>query len=139
MKKVYFLITLIVLFSCGRSSIQTKTVSNINDTLVSDLSVDSLGSESSIEYKGTEYTGEEYAKSISGTDVLKAAVTDAHVLIIAIDAIPGRDYDKLAEFYLNDALSHGANDIKMCAVVDFSTSEFQDGAVVGKRLGKAFK
>lgn len=80
-----------------------------------------------------------YAESISGYDVLKASVTDAHVLIIAIDAIPGRDYDKLAEFYLNDALSHGANDIKMCAVVDFSTSEFQDGAVVGKRLGKAFK
>ena len=49
------------------------------------------------------------------------------------------DYDKLAEFYLNDAFSHGANDIKMCAVVDFSTSEFQEGAVVGKRLGKAFK
>lgn len=80
-----------------------------------------------------------YAESISGTDVLKAEVTDAHVLIIAIDAIPGRDYDKLAEFYLNDALSHGVDDIEMCAVVDFSTSEFQDGSVVGKRLGKAFK
>jgi hypothetical protein len=80
-----------------------------------------------------------YAESISGTDVLKAEITDTGTLIIAIDAVPGMDYDKLAEFYLNDAFSHGANDIKMCAVVDFSTSEFQEGAVVGKRLGKAFK
>ena len=80
-----------------------------------------------------------YAESISGTDVLKAEITDTGTLIIAIDAVLGMDYDKLAEFYLNDAFSHGANDIKMCAVVDFSTSEFQEGAVVGKRLGKAFK
>lgn len=80
-----------------------------------------------------------YAESISGTDVLMAEITDTGTLIIAIDAVLGMDYDKLAEFYLNDAFGHGANDIKMCAVVDFSTSEFQEGAVVGKRLGKAFK
>lgn len=80
-----------------------------------------------------------YAESISGTDVLKAAVTDAKVLIIAIDAIEGQNYDALARYYLNDAIKHGAYDIKMCAVVDYSTSEFQDGAVVGDRLGKAFK
>ena len=80
-----------------------------------------------------------YAESISGTDVLMAEIADTGTLIIAIDAVLGMDYDKLAEFYLNDAFGHGANDIKMCAVVDFSTSEFQEGAVVGKRLGKAFK
>ncbi|SFG56566.1 hypothetical protein SAMN05216383_12065 [Prevotella sp. KH2C16] len=80
-----------------------------------------------------------YAESISGTSVLKATVTDVHVLIIAIDAIEGQNYDALARYYLNDAIKHGAYDIKMCAVVDYSTSEFQDGAVVGDRLGKAFK
>lgn len=80
-----------------------------------------------------------YAESISGTDVLKAEVTDAHVLIIAIDAIEGQNYDALARYYLRDAIEHGVDDIKQCAVVDYSTSEFQDGAVVGDRLGKAFK
>ena len=80
-----------------------------------------------------------YAESISGTDVLKATITDSNVLIIAIDAEYGRNYDALARYYLNDAISHGVDDIKMCAVVDYSTSEFQDGAVVGERVGKAFK
>lgn len=80
-----------------------------------------------------------YAESISGTDVLKATITDSNVLIIAIDVEPGRNYDALATYYLNDAISHGVDDIKMCAVVDYSTSEFQDGAVVGERVGKAFK
>lgn len=138
MKKYLFLVLFLALFSCGRNSTGTKTISNINDTLV-DLSVDSVSNESFIACNGTEYTGEEYAKSISGTDVLKAAVTDAHVLIITIDAIEGQNYDALARYYLNDAIKHGANDIKMCAVVDYSTSEFQDGAVIGERLGKAFK
>lgn len=80
-----------------------------------------------------------YAESISGTDVLKATITDVKVLIIAIDATEGQNYDALARYYLNDAIRHGVYDIKMCAVVDYSTSEFQDGAVVGKRVGRAFK
>ncbi|MDD7319301.1 MAG: hypothetical protein PUG74_11615 [Prevotellaceae bacterium] len=41
-----------------------------------------------------------YAESISGTDVLKAEIADTGTLIIAIDAVLGMDYDKLAEFYL---------------------------------------
>ena len=80
-----------------------------------------------------------YAESISGTNVLKASVTDAHVLIIAVDAIEGQNYDALARYYLKDAIENGANDIKMCVVVNYSTAEFQDGAGVGDRLGKAFK
>lgn len=80
-----------------------------------------------------------YAESISGTNVRKASVTDAHVLIIAVDAIEGQNYDALARYYLKDAIENGANDIKMCVVVNYSTAEFQDGAVVGDRLGKAFK
>ena len=81
--------------------------------------------------------GLEYCKTISGIDCLKATITN--VLIIAINAEPGRNYDALATYYLNDAISHDVNDIKMCAVVDYSTSEFQDGSVVGERVGKAFK
>jgi|GEM_PF-2194586 hypothetical protein len=80
-----------------------------------------------------------YAESISGIDVLKATTTDTKVLIIAIDATGGQNYDALARCYLNDAIKHGADDIKECTVVDYSTSEFQKGAVVGKRLGRAFK
>ena len=80
-----------------------------------------------------------YAESISGTDVLKATITDAKVLIIAIDATEGQNYDALARYYLNDAIRYGADDIEQCAVVDYSTSEFQEGAVVGKRFGRAFK
>ena len=83
--------------------------------------------------------GLEYCKTISGIDCLKATITDANVLIIAIDVEPGRNYDALATYYLNDAISHGVDDIKMCAIVDYSTSEFQEGAVVGERVGKAFK
>lgn len=94
---------------------------------------------SSCERTAPSPAGLEYCKTISGIDCLKATITDANVLIIAIDVEPGRNYDALATYYLNDAISHGVDDIKMCAVVDYSTSEFQDGAVVGERVGKAFK
>jgi len=87
----------------------------------------------------TSPAGLEYCKTISGIDCLKATITNGNVLIIAVNAEPGRNYDALATYYLNDAISHGVDDIKMGAVVDYSTSEFQDGAVVGERVGKAFK
>lgn len=83
--------------------------------------------------------GLEYCKTISGIDCLKATITDGNVLIIAIDAEYGRNYDALARYYLNDAIRKGVTDVKMCAVVNYSTSEFQDGAVIGERVGKAFK
>lgn len=83
--------------------------------------------------------GISYSNSISGTDCLKAVVTDNNVLIIAIDTETGTNYDALARYYLKDAIKHGFTDIKMCAIVDYSTSEFQNGAVVGERVGRAFK
>lgn len=66
-------------------------------------------------------------------------ITDANVLIIAIDAEEGQNYDVLARYYLHDAIEHGVDGVKQCAVVDYSTSEFHDGAVVGERLGRSFR
>lgn len=87
----------------------------------------------------TEVAGaEEYIKTISGFTCEKAAVTDNGMLIIAIDATSESGYDKLASQFLDEAKREGVTGLKGCAIVDIKNAKFEQGAVVGKRIGKAY-
>lgn len=87
----------------------------------------------------TEVTGaEEYIKTISGFTCEKAAVTDNGYLIIAIDAASDSGYDNLASQFLDEAKQEGVTGLKGCAIVDIKNAKFEQGAVVGKRIGKAY-
>lgn len=87
----------------------------------------------------TEVTGvEEYIKTISGFTCEKAAVTDNGYLIIAIDATSDSGYDNLASQFLDEAKQEGVTGLKGCAIVDIKNAKFEQGAVVGKRIGKAY-
>lgn len=87
----------------------------------------------------TEVTGaEEYIKTISGLTCEKAAVTDNGYLIIAIDATSDSGYDNLASQFLDEAKQEGVTGLKGCAIVDIKNARFEQGAVVGKRIGKAY-
>lgn len=87
----------------------------------------------------TEVTGaEEYVKTISGFTCEKAAVTDNGYLIIAIDAISDKGYDYLAWQFLDEAKREGVTGLKGCTIVDIKNAKFERGAVIGKRIGKAY-
>jgi len=87
----------------------------------------------------TEVAGaEEYIKTISGFTCEKAAVTDNGYLIIAIDATSNEGYDNLASQFLDEAKREGVTGLKGCAIVDIKNAKFEQGAVVGKRIGKAY-
>lgn len=87
----------------------------------------------------TEVTGaEEYIKAISGFTCEKAVVTDNGYLIIAIDATSDSGYDYLASQFLDEAKREGVTGLKGCAIVDIKNAKFEQGAVVGKRIGKAY-
>lgn len=79
-----------------------------------------------------------YVETISGFSCRKASITDGNMLIIAIDAIGSTNYDVLASEFLDEAKREGVEGLKGCFIVNFSTSQFQDGAVIGERIGKAF-
>lgn len=87
-------------------------------------------------------TNEEYCNSISSdgetTSIFKAEVTDNNILIIGVDRLGEANFDAFCESQLEDAWSHGVK-VTACFAVDIKDSEFQDGAVVGERIGKAFK
>lgn len=87
-------------------------------------------------------TNEEYCKSISSngetTAIFKAEVTDSNILIIGVDRAGDANFDIFCESQLEDAWSHGVR-VDACFAVDIKDCEFQDGAVVGERIGKAFK
>jgi len=81
---------------------------------------------------------DKYIKTITGFTCEKAAITDNGYLIIAIDAIKDSNYDGLASQFLDEAKQEGVTGLKGVFIVDIKNCQFQQGAVVGKRLGKAF-
>ncbi len=87
-----------------------------------------------------ENISEDYTQSIinPSTGIHKAIITDANMLVIAVDASPGANFDAFAKTYLDDAIDNGV-DIKGCLIVDIKDCQFQKGTVIGKRIGKAFK
>ena len=98
-----------------------------------------IGALFSCSNSNTEVTGaEEYIKTISGLTCEKAAVTDNGYLIIAIDATSESGYDNLASQFLDEAKQEGVTGLKGCAIVDIKNAKFEQGAVVGKRIGRAY-
>ena len=87
-------------------------------------------------------TNEDYCKSISSngeaTSIFKAEITNNNILIIGVDRIGNANFDVFCQQQLEDAWSHGVP-VDACFAVDIKDCEFQDGAVVGERIGKAFK
>ena len=81
---------------------------------------------------------QEYIDIITGFTCEKAALTDNGFLVIAIDATSDSGYDFLASQFLNEAKAEGVTGLKGVLIVDIKNCEFQKGAVVGKRIGKAY-
>lgn len=70
--------------------------------------------------------------------IYKGELTDANILILAVDAYPGANFDIFAQTYLEEALNKGL-DIKGVNIVDIKDCQFGDGWVTGDRIGRAFK
>lgn len=112
MKKILFLLLACVLFSCGSN-------------------------------KPTEEQKEkakQYIKTLvdMGVNIYGGQLTDANILVLAVDAYQGANFDKYAETYLEDAISHGLN-IKGVAIVDIKNCQFGDVGVIGERVGRAYR
>lgn len=91
------------------------------------------------EHEISRQVAQEYAESLVEPDlgIYKATITDANMLIVAVDAHPGANFDIFAKSYLDGALDAGVN-VKGCFIVDIKDCQFQKGAVIGKRIGKAY-
>ena len=88
-----------------------------------------------------DYTqAKEYATTLIDKDlgIYNATVTDVGMLVIAVDAAPGANFDIFAKSYLEEAINAGTN-VKGCLIVDVKDCQFMDGAVTGKRIGKAYR
>lgn len=87
-----------------------------------------------------EVTGaDSYIETITGFTCKKAAITDNGYLIIAIDAERDSGYDMLASQFLKEAENEGVTGLKGVMIVDINEAKFEQGAVIGKRIGKAYK
>ena len=87
-----------------------------------------------------EVTGaDSYIETITGFTCEKAAVTDNGYLVVAIDANSDSGYDTLASQFLSEAEREGVTGLKGVFVVDIKNATFEQGAVIGKRIGKAYK
>lgn len=118
MKKILFLLLAGILFSCSSPKKKVIEVNETNETRTT--------------------SAEEYINTITVFTCEKAAVTDNGYLIIAIDAISDSGYDYLASQFLDEAKREGVTGLKGCAIVDIKNAKFEQGAVVGKRIGKAY-
>ncbi len=85
-------------------------------------------------------SGNEFCKSIMdiSTGIYKAAITDAGFLVIGVRPIGEPNFDYFAKSYLEQAIDAGVH-VKGCFVVDINKSTWENGAVIGDRIGKAYK
>ena len=60
-------------------------------------------------------------------------------MAISIDAESASGYDTLASQFLEEAKKEGVSGLKGVLIVDIKNSKFEQGAVVGKRIGKAYE
>ena len=65
-------------------------------------------------------------------------LTDGNILVLAVDAYPGANFDIFEETYLQNAINKGL-DIKGVAIVSINDCQIGDGWVKGERIGRAFK
>ena len=71
-------------------------------------------------------------------NIYAGTLTDANILVLAVDAYPGANFDVFAETYLEKALNRGL-DIEGVAIVSINDCQIGDGWVKGERIGRAFK
>ena len=83
---------------------------------------------------------DQYCNSIINQDlgIYKATITDANILVIGVSPIGEPNFDTFAESYLRDATSNGVR-VDGCVIVDINNSKWQKGAVIGDRIGRAYK
>lgn len=72
-----------------------------------------------------------------GVNIYDGQLTDANMLVLAVDAYPGANFDVYAQTYLDDVKRHGIN-VEGVLIVDIKDCQFGDGWVTGKRIGKAY-
>lgn len=131
----------IFICSCGNNN---KIKDNANDELWSaiendTISKDSLSESTSNVCMGThKQIADKYIDTITGFTCVKAMLTDNDFLIVAIDAVSDSNYDFLASQFLDEAKSEGLTWIKGVRIVDSKNCEFQQGTVVGDRIGEAY-
>jgi hypothetical protein len=114
MKKIFPLLFLIILFiSCGNDK-PTKEQKEKAERYI---------------YSLTQY---------SIDNIYAGTLTDANILVLAVDAYPGANFDVFAQTYLEKALNRGL-DIEGVAIVSINDCQIGDGWVKGKRIGRAFK
>lgn len=127
-----------LIFSCGNN----KSKDSVNDELL--FAADTISNDSLSEVTSTIYTGtrkqiaDNYINTITGFTCAKAMLTDNDFLIIAIDPVSDSNYDFLASQFLDEAKTEGLTWIKGVKIVDVKNSEFQQGTVVGDRIGEAY-
>lgn len=71
-------------------------------------------------------------------NIYSGTLTDANILVLAVDAYPGANFDVFAQTYLEKALNRGL-DIEGVAIVSINDCQIGDGWVKGERIGRAFK
>ncbi|WP_418818717.1 hypothetical protein [Paraprevotella clara] len=83
---------------------------------------------------------ERYIESLvdMGINIYGGELTDANILVLAVDAYPGANFDIYAQTYLEEALSKGL-EIEGLNIVDIKDCQIGDGWVIGERIGRAFK
>ena len=112
MRQLLLLLFSIVLFSCGGNK-PSPEQKELSEKYIEDL-VD------------------------AGINIYGGELTDANILVLAVDAMPGTNFDIFAKTYLEDALNNGLN-VKGVAIVDINDCQIGDGWVTGDRIGKAYK
>lgn len=80
----------------------------------------------------------EYLTEYNIDNIYGGELTDANILILAVDAYPGANFDVFAKTYLDNAINKGL-DIEGVAVVDCKDCQIGDGWVTGNRIGRAFR
>lgn len=71
-------------------------------------------------------------------NIFGGELTDANILVLAVDAYPKANFDIFAKTYLEKALNRGL-DIEGVAIVSIQNCQIGDGWVSGKRIGRAYK
>lgn len=71
-------------------------------------------------------------------NIYQGELTEANMLVLAVDAYPGANFDFYAKTYMEDAMANGL-DIDGVLIVDIKDCQFGDGWVEGKRVGRAYR
>lgn len=86
--------------------------------------------------KAEKYIG--YLTEYNIDNIYGGELTDANILVLAVDAYPEVNFNVFAKTYLEDAINKGL-DIEGVAIVDCKDCQIGDGWVTGDRIGRAFK